>query len=108
MIFTGFLVASAILVVVAWIILRYSTRLPLRQFFAVTSIFMFLMAIVFAGKGIAALQEAGKLALDPVSFPTIDLLGIYPNIQGLLVQLALLTIAILMWLRPNENKVQTS
>lgn len=108
MIFTGFLVASAILVVVAWIILRYSTRLPLRQFFAVTSVFMFLMAIVFAGKGIAALQEAGKLALDPVRFPTIDLLGIYPNIQGLLVQLALLTIAILMWLRSNEKNVQTS
>jgi len=108
MIFTGFLVASAILAVVAWIILRYSTRLPLRQFFAVTSIFMFLIAIVFAGKGIAALQEAGKLALDPVSFPTIDLLGIYPNIQGLLVQLALLIFAILMWLKSNKNNVQTS
>ncbi len=108
MIFTGFLVASAILAVVAWFILRFSTRLPLRQFFAVTSIFMFLMAIVFAGKGIAALQEAGKLSIDPVSFPTIDLLGIYPNIQGLLVQSALLIIAILMWLKSNKSKPQSN
>jgi len=107
MILTGFLIASAILAVVAWIILRYSTRLPLRQFFAVTSIFMFLIAIVFAGKGIAALQEAGKLSIDPVSFPTIDILGIYPNIQGLLVQLVLLVLAILMWVKSNKNNVQT-
>ncbi len=108
MIFTGFLVASAILAVVTWIILRYSARLPLRQFFAVSSIFMFLMAIVFAGKGIAALQEAGELGMNPVSFPTVDLLGIYPNIQGLLVQLALLIVAILMWLRSNRASTQVS
>jgi len=107
MILTGFLVASVLLAVVAWFILRYSARLPLRQFFAVTSIFMFLMAIVFAGKGIAALQEAGKLSMDPVSFPTIDLLGIYPNIQGLLVQLVLLIIAILMWVKSNKSKPQS-
>ncbi|MGB5606264.1 MAG: cytochrome c/FTR1 family iron permease, partial [Gammaproteobacteria bacterium] len=79
--------ASAALAVLAWLILRYSTRLPLRQFFSVTSIFMFVLAVVFAGKGIAALQEAGKLPLDPVSFPRIDLLGIYPNLQGLALQL---------------------
>jgi len=108
MIFIGFLVASAILAVVAWIILRYSTRLPLRQFFAATSIFMFLLAIVFAGKGVAALQEAGKLAMDPVSIPTIDILGIYPNIQGLLVQLALLFFAVFMWVKSNKDKTQVS
>jgi high-affinity iron transporter len=107
MIFSGFLVASAILAVIAWIILRYTTRLPLRQFFAVTSIFMFLMAIVFAGKGIAALQEAGKLAMDPVSLPTIDLLGIYPNLQGLLVQSVLLIFAIFMWLKSNRDNSRT-
>ncbi len=103
MILSGFLVASAILAIVAWLILKYSTRLPLRQFFAVTSIFMFLMAIVFAGKGIAALQEAGKLAMDPVSFPTIDVLGIYPNVQGLLVQLVILAFAVFMWVKSNRD-----
>ena len=107
MIFSGFLVASAILAIIAWIILRYTSRLPLRQFFAVTSIFMFLMAIVFAGKGIAALQEAGKLAMDPVNLPTIDLLGIYPNLQGLLVQSVLLFFAIFMWLKSNRDNSQT-
>lgn len=102
MILYGLVAASAILVVLAWLIMRYSARLPLRQFFAVTSIFMFVMAIVFAGKGIAALQEAGKLSLDPVTFPTIDLLGIYPNVQGLLVQLLLIIVAVFMWVKANS------
>ena len=44
---------------------------------------MFMLAIIFTGKGIAALQEAGKIPLDPVALPSIELLGIYPNFQAL-------------------------
>lgn len=90
----GFVVAAGLLAMMGWLILRYSVRLPLRQFFAVTSLFMFMLAIVFAGKGVAALQEAGKLPVDPVSFPRIELLGIYPNLEGLLLQALLALIAI--------------
>lgn len=90
----GFATAAGLLALAGWLILRYSVRLPLRQFFSVTSLFMFALAIVFAGKGVAALQEAGKLPVDPVSFPRIDLLGIYPNLEGLLLQALLALFAI--------------
>jgi high-affinity iron transporter len=94
----GLLVASALLLALAWLILRYSTRLPLRRFFAVTAWFMFILAVVFAGKGVAALQEAGKLPIDSISFPRIDLLGIYPTLQSLGLQLLMLLIALwLLW-----------
>ncbi|MCU7960078.1 MAG: FTR1 family protein [gamma proteobacterium symbiont of Bathyaustriella thionipta] len=106
MIVAGFLLALAILLILGWLILRYSTRLPLRQFFAVSGIFMFVLALVFTGKGIAALQEAGKLPLDPVNLPSIELLGIYPNLQGLGVQAALLVIAIIL-LQRNKSKTVT-
>ncbi len=96
MILTGFLVATAVLAVLGWLILRYSTRLPLRQFFSVTTIFMFVLAAVFAGKGIAALQEAGKLPVNLVDFPRIELLGIYPNLEGLSVQLVMVILAALV------------
>lgn len=96
MLISGFGSGVVVLAVLSWLILRYSTRLPLRQFFSATSIFMFVLAIVFAGKGIAALQEAGKLPIDPVSFPRIDLLGIYPNMQGLVLQGTLLALAMLI------------
>ena len=105
MIISGLLAASAILVLLAWLILRYSTRLPLRQFFSVTSLFMFVLAIVFAGKGVAALQEAGKLPSSLISFPRIDLLGIYPSLQGLGVQLGLILLAILLlWSSSRRNR----
>ena len=99
MILSGLLAAAIALLLLAWLILRYSTRLPLRQFFAVSGVFMFLLAIVFAGKGIAALQEAGRLPMDMIDIPQIDLLGIYPNLQGVLVQLLLAVIAVVLLLK---------
>jgi high-affinity iron transporter len=94
---SGFGVGIGVLAVLAWVIMRYSARLPLRQFFSVTGILMFVLALVFAGKGVAALQEAGYIPVSPVTFPRIDLLGIYPNLQGLLLQLGLLLLALFLW-----------
>jgi len=94
---SGFITAISVLVVLGWLIMRYSVRLPLRQFFAVTGGLMFVLAIIFAGKGIAALQEAGLIVSNPVAFIRVDLLGIYPNLQGLLVQLGLIVIALILW-----------
>ncbi len=94
---SGFGVGVGVLVVLAVVVMRYSARLPLRQFFSVTGILMFVLALVFAGKGIAALQEAGYIPVTPVSFPRIDLLGIYPNLQGLSLQLGLLLLALFLW-----------
>jgi high-affinity iron transporter len=93
----GFMAALAVLVVAAWLIMRYSARLPLRQFFAVTGALMFILAVVFAGKGVAALQEAGLIISTPVNFIRLDLFGIYPNLQGLLVQLSMIILAVILW-----------
>lgn len=94
---SGILSAVLVLALLGWLIMRYSVRLPLRQFFAISSSLMFILAVVFAGKGIAALQEAGVIIASPVNFIRIDLLGIYPNLQGLLFQLALIIIAMILW-----------
>jgi len=94
---SGFGTGVAVLAILAWLIMRYSARLPLRQFFSVTGILMFVLALVFAGKGVAALQEAGYIPVSPVNFPRIDLLGIYPNLQGLMLQLGLLLLALFLW-----------
>jgi len=97
MAFMGFLSAVGALAVLGWLIMRYSVRLPLREFFAVTGGLMFVLAVIFAGKGVAALQEAGVITSSPVNFVRFDLLGIYPNLQGLLVQLALIIVAVILW-----------
>jgi high-affinity iron transporter len=91
----GFTIGMAALAVLAWLIARFSVRLPLGAFFSVSSVLLAVMAVVFAGQGIAALQEAGKLASNRVDFPAVPLLGIYPNMQGLALQLALVTLIVI-------------
>jgi len=104
MIAYGLFSGSAILLVLAWLIMKFSARLPLRQFFAVSGAFMFALAIIFTGKGIAAMQEAGKIPLDPVALPSVELLGIYPSYQGLIAQAILVLLAAVLIFRDSDKK----
>src|SRR5690606_17361242 len=56
-------VAVLLLVAITWAMLRYSRRLPITQFFAVSALLVAVLTVVLAGKGIAALQEAGMLGI---------------------------------------------
>jgi high-affinity iron transporter len=83
------------LAIIAWALLRYSRRLPVTQFFSLSSILIAVLAVVLAGKGVAALQEAGLVDTWPIlGVPRIELLGVYPTREGVLVQLA--TAAVLL------------
>jgi high-affinity iron transporter len=88
----GFAAAGAGLVLLAWLILKMGLRLPVGWFFGVGSALMAVLAVVLAGKGIAALQHAGRLPVEPLDLPTIPSLGVYPTWQGLLTQLALVVL----------------
>jgi high-affinity iron transporter len=99
---SGFATGCAVLVVLALLIVRFSAKLPLGMFFAVSSVLLALMAVVFAGQGVAALQAAGKLPSDPVNFPSMPLLGIYPNVQGLMLQLLLLALIVGAYVRTSR------
>lgn len=101
MVVIGFVAAAGVLALLGWLILRYSPRLPLRQFFKATGALVFVLALVFTGKGIAALQEAGKLEATLINIPKIELLGIYPNAEGVGSQLLILVllIGVLWWQR---------
>jgi high-affinity iron transporter len=89
MVLVGALCGALALALVSWGLLRLSTRLPLGVFFGASAFLMYLLAIVFAGKGIVALQEAGTLPISSVAFPRVDLLGIYPTVQSLAAQAVL-------------------
>lgn len=100
----GIATAVAALVLMGWIILRSSLRLPLRLVFNINSVIMLVLAVAFAGHGINNLQEAGHLPVDPVAFPHIGLLGIYPNMEALLTQGALLLlIGGILWIERRRN-----
>ncbi|MGZ8391362.1 MAG: FTR1 family protein, partial [Gemmatimonadales bacterium] len=99
-IIAGILVGAAVLVVVYVAISRFGVRLPLKPFFGVTSAFLYYMAFVFAGKGVAELQGGGILPITIVDWvPRMPALGIYPTLESLLAQgvLLLLLLIALGW-----------
>jgi high-affinity iron transporter len=88
----GLLAGTAALLLIGWAVIRGGVRLPLGVFFGAGSLLLALLAVVLAGKGIVALQEAGWLPIHPVSFPSLPLLGVYPNLQSLLLQAVLVVL----------------
>lgn len=88
----GFAAAAVALALLAWLILKMGLRLPVGWFFGVGSALLAVLAVVLAGKGIAALQQAGRLPIGPLDLPPIPSLGVYPTWQGVLTQLALVVV----------------
>jgi high-affinity iron transporter len=86
---------ATVLILAAWLITRFSLRLPLGLFFGASALFLAVLAVIFAGKGIAALQAAGKLPMSPADFPGLPALGIYPNWQGLALQIAIVALIVM-------------
>jgi high-affinity iron transporter len=79
---------------------RFGVRLPLKPMFAVTSAFLYYMAFVFAGKGVAELQEGGLISTTVVAWaPRLPVVGVYPTVESLTAQgvLVVLLIAAIVW-----------
>lgn len=94
----GAVTALVILVGLAWVILKGSRKLPLGTFFGANAVLLCVLSVVFAGHGVAALQEAGVIHTMPTTFIRLDWLGIFPDLYTLGAQvLALLGIALLFW-----------
>jgi high-affinity iron transporter len=79
----GIVTAAVLLAGAGWGTFKYSLRLPLAPFFSAMSLLIVLLAIVFAGQGVAALQEAGVIGASPIQFVTVRMLGVHPTLETL-------------------------
>jgi high-affinity iron transporter len=92
----GGLTGALLLAVIAVAMLRYSQHLPIGKFFAYSSALIAVLCVVLAGKGVAALQEAGILGIRPLEWlPRISVLGLFPTVQTVAVQIAALAILLI-------------
>jgi len=83
----GIVVGFAVLAVIFTLFYRYGVRIPMRPFFAVTSILLYYMAFVFMGKGVRELQEGNIMRITVIpGGPHIDAMGIYPSVETLTAQ----------------------
>jgi high-affinity iron transporter len=88
----GIAAAGLLLGAAGWGIFRYSLRLPLGPFFSSMSLLLALLAVVFSGQGVAALQEAGVVSASHFGSLSLPLLGIHPTAETLGAQLAAMAI----------------
>jgi high-affinity iron transporter len=96
----GILVGGVILTIIFTAFHRFGVRIPLRPFFAVTSVLLYYMAFVFTGKGIRELQEGNVIPITTIpGVPHIDIIGLYPSVETLLGQLILVGLFVfaLVW-----------
>jgi high-affinity iron transporter len=89
----GLAAGIGLLAVIAWALLRAGMRLPVGTFFSVSAVLIAILAVVLAGKGTAALQEAGWISQTLLHAPRVDWLGLYPTAQSLTAQLVVAVIA---------------
>lgn len=88
----GFVAGTAVLGVIFALFYKFGVKIPLRPFFAVTSVFLYYMAFVFAGKGIHELQEGHVLPETALAISKIKFLGIYPTVETITAQAILLVL----------------
>jgi high-affinity iron transporter len=106
----GFFSAIAGLVAIAWAILRYGVRLPIGAFFGACSVLMALLAVIFTGQGIKALQEAGFVTASPLHAITVAALGIYPTEETTVAQIVVLLVvaAVFAWAHARGRRRPTA
>lgn len=107
----GFFTAVLLLVVIAWILLRTTARMPLETFFSFTSILVMILAVILTGKGVSALQEAGWIGVSLFAAPRVEWLGLYPTLETFTAQIAVALIAwgyfSVNWLKTYRRKIKT-
>ncbi len=94
----GFFLGTIILFTLAWVLIKYSIKLPIARFFATTTYLLLALSFVLMGKAVSALQEAAFIDISPlpVSF-SIEWIGVNSTWQGLLSQaLILLAFAVVI------------
>jgi high-affinity iron transporter len=89
----GFVLAVLTLGILAWAMLRFSRKLPIAKFFAYSAVLIAILAVVLAGKGVAALQESGLIGVSPIaSLPRAAILGFFPTEETIAAQLIMIVL----------------
>lgn len=101
----GVLAAIGMILIIAYLFLKYSKMIPVRKLFLYSSWVVVVLAIILVGKGIHSLQESGWISFS--SLPRtlrIDWLGVYPSIETIGSQVGLLTIILCTYFFYNQKR----
>ena len=92
----GIVSAVLILIVIALVLIYASSKIKIHQVFFVLTWTIYFLAFKMLGTSIHMLQVVGILPLHVVHFiPTMEILGIYANMEVFISQLILIVIIVI-------------
>ncbi|MEK4534033.1 FTR1 family protein [Peribacillus sp. FSL K6-1552] len=103
---SGIAIAFLILVVIGFIMLRYSVKLPITLFFKGATILIYVLAFKILGVSIHSLQVSQVLKTHTItSFPFVEWIGLYPTVETILPQAVLILLILLAtyWVKKNNS-----
>ena len=100
----GVVSAILILIVIALVLIYASSKIKIHQVFFVLTWTIYFLAFKMLGTSIHMLQVVGILPLHVIRFiPTVEVLGIYANIEVFISQLILIIIIMIATLKRKNN-----
>jgi high-affinity iron transporter len=94
----GIGIAIVVIVILAYVMLKFGVKIPVRPFFLVSSLLVFYLCFKFTGMGVHGLQLSGFIpATKTEVIPSIEFFAVYPTWQGIIPQFALIVIAFVFW-----------
>jgi high-affinity iron transporter len=106
----GIVVAIAILLVIGFIIIRYSVKLPITAFFKVATVIIYALSFKILGVSIHSLQVSQVLPTHTVhQIPFIEWIGVYPTLETTLPQISFVIVILLtsIWIK-KKNSVEAA
>ena len=107
----GLGMGTAVLVVLAWLMLKAGLKIPMRPFFWVASLLVYYLGFKFVGTGIHALQVGGVLPASPVAFlRAIPFIGLYPTWEVVAPQVLLLLVGlgVVFYVRAQDRRASAT
>ena len=108
----GVLGSLGLILFLAWLILKYTAKIPIRQLFDFSATLMILLAVILVGKGIHSLQEVGILGITPSPINLrLELFGFFPTLETTVAQFGILLMPLALWFfgkKPSKRRLATS
>ncbi len=96
----GFAAAVGLLSLLAWLLVKYSVKLPIARFFSITTYLLLGLSFVLIGKAVQALQEASFIAISPLPIELeLGWIGISSSWQAVGAQATILLLSMGLVLR---------
>jgi high-affinity iron transporter len=104
----GVFAAFVVILLLGWLLLTFSAKIPIKTLFNVSSFIMVSLAVILTGKAVHSFQEVDlvSITLSPLNLRW-DWLGLYPTWEPLLFQILVLVVSVCLWIygkRPPAKK----